>query len=81
MRQGAWTHYEGQPILFLDEYKGQYRYSIFLSILDKYKVQIHARYCNTWALWSEVYITSVYPPDRLYQIMVPWSADYDADNN
>lgn len=76
---GGLDHYEGQPILFLDEYKGQYQYSTFLTILDKYRVQIHARYCNIWALWSEVYITSVYPPERLYQIMVPMERwDYDS---
>lgn len=75
---GGMDHYIGQPILFIDEYKGQYDFSTFLTIVDVYKVQVHARYCNIWALWNEVYITSVFPPERLYELMVPaerW--DYD----
>lgn len=68
---GGMDHYGGERILFLDEFRGQYPYSVFLSMLDKYKVQVHARYCNVWALWSEVYITSVYSPEALYKMMVP----------
>ncbi len=76
---GGLDHYAGQPILFMDEYKGQFPFSTFLTLTDKYKAQIHARYSNIWTLWNEVYITSVYPPERLYQLMVPlgnW--DYDS---
>ena len=61
------------------QYKGQFPFSTFLTLTDKYKAQIHARYSNIWTLWNEVYITSVYPPERLYQLMVPlgnW--DYDS---
>lgn len=68
---GSMDHYGGERILFMDEFRGQYPYSVFLSLTDRYKVQIHARYCNVWALWSEVYITSVYSPEALYEIMVP----------
>jgi len=35
-----------------------------------YKSQIHARYSNVVALWSEIYITSVFPPEELYKRMV-----------
>lgn len=68
---GSFDHYFGEKILVLDEYKGQYPYSIFLTLLDKYKAQVHARYANVWTLWDEVYITSVYPPEELYKLMVP----------
>lgn len=68
---GSVDHYIGEKIIFLDEYKGQYPYATFLTMLDKYKSQVHARYANAWALWSEVYITSVYPPEDLYKMMVP----------
>lgn len=68
---GGLDHYEGEPILYIDEYKGQYPYSTFLTLLDKYKAQVHSRYINTWCLWSEVYITSVFPPETLYELMVP----------
>lgn len=68
---GGLDHYEGEPILYIDEYKGQYSYSTFLTLIDKYKAQIHARYSNVWCLWNEVYITSVFPPEDLYILMVP----------
>lgn len=41
-------------------------------MLDRYKAQVHARYINIWALWSQVYITSVYPPEALFRKMVPY---------
>lgn len=68
---GGFDLYRGEPILFLDEFKGNFPYGVFLSILDKYKSQIHARYANIYALWSEVYIASVFPPEVLYAQMVP----------
>jgi len=68
---GGLDHYAGESILFLDEFKGQYPYSTFLTLTDRYKAQVHARYTNIWCLWSEVYITSVFPPEDLYILMVP----------
>lgn len=68
---GGFDMYRGQPILFLDEFKGGMSYGVLLSILDKYKSQIHARYANIFALWDEVYIASIFPPETLYTIMVP----------
>ena len=54
----------------MDEYKGQLSYDTLLSICDVYRKQLHARYANIWMLWSEVYITSVYPPESIYLMMV-----------
>ena len=68
---GGFDLYEGQPILFVDEFKAQWQYGQFLSITDGYKTQIHARYANAYMLWNEVYITSVYPPEDIYNMMVP----------
>lgn len=67
---GGFDSYFGEEFLFADEYKGQFRFSQLLTILDKFKAQIHARFSNIWALWSEVYITSVFPPEELYKKMV-----------
>lgn len=67
---GGWDIYCGEPILFMDEYKGQLPFSTLLTLTDVYKAQIHARYSNVVALWQEVYITSVFPPEELYQKMV-----------
>ena len=59
------------PILFIDEFKGGLRFGQLLNILDKYsKVQTHCRYANTYNLWEKVYITSVFPPEELYESLV-----------
>ncbi len=74
---GGFDLYNGEPILFMDEFKGQIRFSTLLNILDKYKVQIHSRYANCIALWNEVHITSVLPPEKVYSNMVTTLQDYD----
>lgn len=71
---GGFDNYCGEPILFMDEYKGQFRFAEFLILTDCYKSQIHARYANIVAVWDEVYITSVFPPEELYKKMVEESA-------
>lgn len=70
---GGFDAYQGGD-LFLDEYKGQFSFGFLLQILDVYKTQVHARYSNIYALWNEVYITSVFPPEELYKKMVEESA-------
>lgn len=67
---GGMDTYNGQKFLFLDEFRGQLRFSTLLGWLDKYKIQIHARYSNKYALWNEVHICTVYPPELLYESMV-----------
>lgn len=62
--------YEGQPILFMDEFKGGIRFQILLNLLDSYKVQLHCRYANSYALWTEVHISSIFPPEEAYRFMV-----------
>lgn len=63
---------DGAPrILFLDEFKGEMRFSNLLTILDKYsRTQTHCRYNNTYNLWTSVIITSIYPPEEIYKQMV-----------
>lgn len=59
------------PILFLDEFKGNMRYSQLLVMLDKYsRSQTHCRYTNTYNLWTTVIISSIFPPDEVYSSMV-----------
>lgn len=59
-------NYEAQEILFLDEFRGQIPYNQLLVILDGYKMPVHARYYNKYALWNEVHITSVIPVEDWY---------------
>lgn len=67
---GGFDSYQGERHLILDELKGQVPFSSLLQLLDCYKMQIHARYSNVLSLWLHVYITSVFPPEELYQKMV-----------
>lgn len=67
---GGFDMYCGEPILFMDEFKGSMKFQQLLNYLDGYKIQIHCRYANAKALWTAVHITSVYPPDEVYSFMV-----------
>lgn len=62
------------PILFLDEFKGNMKFEQLLVMLDKYsRAQIHSRYTNVYALWNQCIITSIYPPEEVYESMVSTS--------
>ncbi len=72
--QNGWIDkYNGESILFLDELKEQLSYSMLKVLTDKYKAQVHGRYTNVYALWSTLHITSIYPPEELYELLVPFS--------
>ncbi|MCL2106229.1 MAG: RNA helicase domain-containing protein [Oscillospiraceae bacterium] len=66
--KNGFDKYNGQPILFLDDLKGesQMTFGNLLSILDGYTGQVACRYVNVIALWTTVEITSVFPPDEIY---------------
>lgn len=74
---GGLDRYNGQSVLFLDEFRGQIRYSTLLSMLQGYKQQFHARYSNITGLWTEVHITSVLPPELVYSNMVDQYKELD----
>lgn len=69
--------YNGEPILFMDEFRGQLRYSFLLNILDSYRIQIPCRYTNGYALWKQVHITSILPPESVYEKMVQENQQLD----
>lgn len=62
--------YNGQRILFMDEFRGQIRFSTLLAILQGYRAQISARYNNIFALWEEVHISTILPPELVYKKLV-----------
>lgn len=66
---GGLDNYMGEPILFMDEFKGDLKFQLLLDYLEGYKKQIHCRYENAFALWTEVHITSIYAPDEVYDLM------------
>ena len=43
---------------------------ILLQILDVYTAPVHSRYKDKVMLWDTVYITSVFPPEILYDLLV-----------
>lgn len=67
---GGFDNYCAEPILFMDEFKGSIPYQVLLNYLDKYPIQIHCRYANSYALWNTVHVSSIYPPEEVYRIMV-----------
>lgn len=69
-QSGGLDLYCGEPCLIMDEFKGNMRFGELLNYLDGYKIQIHCRYANAYALWNEVHITSIFPPDEVYEFMV-----------
>ena len=64
---GWLDEYNGQKVLFMDEFRGQIRFATLLSITQGYRQYYHARNHNILGLWTEVHITSVLPPELLYQ--------------
>jgi hypothetical protein len=62
----------GAPsILFMDELKPIGSWQELLNVLDVYtRRAIHCRYMDIYPLWTQVYITSIYPPEKIYEQMV-----------
>lgn len=64
---GGMDGYNGEPVLLMDEFRGDIKYRILLNMLDGYKMQVHSRYANIMMLWNTVHITSPYAPDEVYK--------------
>lgn len=63
---GAFDNYNGEPYLWIEDYRGEFKLQELLRMLDCYKAEIPARYSNAKALWNEVHITSVLTPREVY---------------
>ena len=74
---GGLDLYQGERILFMDEFRGQIKFNALLGMLDGYRAQVHCRYANVYALWDTVHITSVLPPEMAYNRMVQDNRDID----
>ena len=64
--KNPWDNYKGQPILILEEYRSNFFATLLLQILDKYPLELPARYSNNFACWHTVYIISNIPPQDQY---------------
>lgn len=59
--------YAFEPVLLLDEFRGDFPLAELLQLLDRYPVQLDRRYENSWAAWTKVYICSNWPLEDLYR--------------
>lgn len=76
---GFLDNYCGEPVLFLDEFRGHMHYTTLLVMLDGYTTEFHARYQNVLKVWNEVHITSVKTPYEVYQDLVYGDAERKVD--
>lgn len=67
---GMFDKYNGEPILWIEDFKGEIKFGSFLRYLDIYKCELPARFRNGKALWTEVHITSVLHPLGAYERML-----------
>ena len=63
---GSFDSYNGQPILWIEDYRGEFKLQELLRLLDVYKAEVPARYNSVKALWNEVHFTSVLTPQQCY---------------
>ena len=75
--KGGFDNYIGQKVLCMDEFRGQMRFALLMNLLDGYKVQIPCRYTNSYALWDDVHIFTVQPPEMVYKHMVEENRNID----
>ena len=59
--------YMGQSVLVMEEFHGQVPIGDMLNILDRYPIQLPARYSDRTAAFTHVYLTSNVPLDMLYR--------------
>ena len=64
---GSFDNYNGESVLWIEDFRGEFKLQELLRLLDVYKAEVPARYCNVKALWNEVHITSVLTPQQVYQ--------------
>lgn len=58
--------YKGEDVILLDEYRGQFKPSMLLVLLDGYPCELPCRYANKQACYTKVYIISNEPFEKLY---------------
>lgn len=63
--------YNGQRIVFCDEFRGQVPFSTFLTTYTgEYVCKAHCRFNNRYTLWNEIHFSTVLPPELCYENMV-----------
>ena len=58
--------YNGEDVLFLDELRSySFETPQLLSIMESYRHEVPARYSNRLAVYSEVHLSSIFPPEKI----------------
>ena len=65
--KGTFEGYDHQKILVLDEFTGKIDLPFLNNLLDKFPVQLPARFANRTACFEQVYIISNLPLESLYK--------------
>ena len=59
-----WDGYTGEKILLIDDYRvGAIPRGMLLNLLDGYRLRLETKGGHTWALWTDVYVTTNFDPD------------------
>ncbi len=62
-----WDSYKGESVLVLDEfYGGNIAFDLLLNVLDRYPLELPARYANKNACWTTVAVVSNVPLSEQY---------------
>ena len=61
-----WDRYAGEATILLDEFVGQLDLEFLLKFLDRYPLQLPARYADRWAAFSRVVMLSNQPIEAAY---------------
>jgi hypothetical protein len=65
--KGGWGGYRGQPIVIIDNFRGEIPYSQLLGLLDKWPMVVSCRGRTPMQfLAKEIRITSSMPPEKVY---------------
>ena len=63
----AFTYYEGQDYLVIDEFNAQWSIQFMNKLLDNFPLQLRGLGCIKWACYQKVYIISNYGLKDLYK--------------
>lgn len=61
-----WDSYRGEEAILLDEFNGQLEIEFLLKLLDRYPLELPARYADKWAGFTRVYIVSNLSLDEIF---------------
>lgn len=65
--KSAFDRYKGEDVIVFDEFEGQFKITLMNKLLDRWPMDLPARYANKVACYTKVYIISNLPLQCQYQ--------------